>query len=302
MPDIKFCYADTNDFRDWIAGSNFASTWSTDTGVIRRILEAASRRMDAYIGGDSLNTFGPVVQTRTYDLGKHSYLRNDPRSVGPLMTIEPRDTVINQIPLGGWLSSLTSVTVYDDTERSGSTSWTEGVTNDFLLVPYNSQPYFVLKVNEDTTKSLYGGQKTLAVAGTWGWSNTSTTPTTLNGGINDSVTTVTVTAATDIGEGSTIRVGTEQMFVSTISSNDLTVVRGVHGTTAAAHTNGDDVEKISFNSVAQQVCLDLAHIIYRDRDLGFNDRQESPTTVDTHTALSSLDQFVAHTQTSGVLF
>ena len=302
MPDIKFCYADTNDFRDWIAGSNFAGTWSTDTNVIRRILETASRRMDAYVGGDSLNSFGPVTQTRTYDLGKNSYLRNDPRSVGPLMTIEPRDTVINQIPLGGWLASVTSVTVYDDTERSGSTSWTEGVANDYLLVPYNSQPYFILKMNEDTTKTLEGGQKTLAVAGVWGWSDTSTTPTTLSAGVNATVTTVPVTAATDLSAGSTIRVGTEQMFVTSVSSNDLTVVRGVHGTTAATHSSSDDVEKITFNSVAQQVCLDLAHIIYRDRDLGFNDRIESPTTMDTKSALSNLDQFVAHTQTSGVLF
>ena len=226
MADIKFCYADVSTFRDWIAGQNFSSTWTTDTSVIRRILESVSRRMDAYVGGSPPNTFGPTTQTRVYDLGKGSYLRDDPRNVGPLMTIQPEDTVINVIPLGGWLVSATSVTVYEDTARTASATWTEGTSGDYFMGPYNvmGQPYYFLKVNEDTSKSLYAGQKTLAVAGTWGWQDTGDTVTTTSGTWTDSATSLDVTSAADISEGSTIKVGTEQLYVTSITSNTSTTL------------------------------------------------------------------------------
>ena len=194
------------------------------------------------------------------------------------MTIQPEDTVINVIPLGGWLVSATSVTVYEDTARTASATWTEGTSGDYFMGPYNvmGQPYYFLKVNEDTSKSLYAGQKTLAVAGTWGWQDTGDTVTTTSGTWTDSATSLDVTSAADISEGSTIKVGTEQLYVTSISSNTLTVQRGVHGTTAASATGGTDVLKITLNPLVTQTCLDLAHIVYRDRDLGFNDRDENP--------------------------
>ena len=61
----------------------------------------------------------------------------------------------------------------------------------------------------------------------------------INGAINASVTTVTVDDGDYFKRGDLIRLGTEILEVTDISTNDLTVKRGVHGSTAASHS--DDV-------------------------------------------------------------
>ncbi len=70
------------------------------------------------------------------------------------------------------------------------------------------------------------------------WQTTSTTTTTS--------TTVAVPDGTlwtfgAIGEWQTGTVGYEQFYVQSVSSNNLTVIRGVNGTTAESHTSGDAV-------------------------------------------------------------
>lgn len=62
--------------------------------------------------------------------------------------------------------------------------------------------------------------------------------TTLNGTINNSVTTVVVTTAFSIGVLDVLGIGTEQLQITAVSGNSLTVVRGANGTTAASHTSG----------------------------------------------------------------
>jgi len=64
--------------------------------------------------------------------------------------------------------------------------------------------------------------------------------TTLNGDINNAVTTVTVTDGTSIpaGVGFLIQIDNEQMNVTAKSTNTLTVMRAANGTTAGSHSNG----------------------------------------------------------------
>ena len=64
--------------------------------------------------------------------------------------------------------------------------------------------------------------------------------TTLNGAIDSSVTTVTVTDGTSIpaSVGFLIQIDSEQMSVTSKSTNTLTVVRGANGTSQASHNNG----------------------------------------------------------------
>jgi hypothetical protein len=68
------------------------------------------------------------------------------------------------------------------------------------------------------------------------------TSTTLNGAIDDEDTTITLTDATNFkGEG-TIVIGSEHIYYSGKSSNDLTgCVRGIDNTVAASHSNGATV-------------------------------------------------------------
>jgi hypothetical protein len=80
--------------------------------------------------------------------------------------------------------------------------------------------------------------------GTWGGEEIGASTTTLNGAINSSVTTLTLTDATQFPSTGTnfIIIGSEEMSYTGVSGNTLTgVTRGVAGTTAASHSDGATV-------------------------------------------------------------
>ena len=171
--------------------------------------------------------------------------------------------------MDGWLVTATTITSYKQTARTTSETLAEGVANDYLLMPYNESPKTILKLNEDTTKGFYGGQKTLTILGSWGYTNDTEQITALNGAVSSTTaTTVAVDSATDLSPAETILVGSEQMYVTGISSNNLTVERGVNGTTASTHADDLAVNSFLYPVEITQACLDLAKIIFRDRDMG----------------------------------
>lgn len=66
----------------------------------------------------------------------------------------------------------------------------------------------------------------------------------LNGAISTtSETSITVDDGTDFEVNQNIKIDSEEMTITAISSNTLTVVRGVNGTTAATHTDNTSVFK-----------------------------------------------------------
>lgn len=69
----------------------------------------------------------------------------------------------------------------------------------------------------------------------------------LNGGINDTVTTLTVNDATGTPTGGDWRllIGTEILLVTSRASNVLTVVRGQEGTSAASHSDAAEVTAVA---------------------------------------------------------
>jgi hypothetical protein len=80
--------------------------------------------------------------------------------------------------------------------------------------------------------------------GSWGGEDGSAVTTTLNGGINSSVTSVTLTDASQFPSSGTnfIIIGSEEMSYTGVSGNTLTgVTRGVAGTSAASHSDGATV-------------------------------------------------------------
>jgi len=80
-------------------------------------------------------------------------------------------------------------------------------------------------------------------AGLWGGTITGVATTTLNGTINSSATSIVLTSATGFGTSGTILINSELITFSGVSTNTLTgCVRGVSGTTAAAHTSGATVQ------------------------------------------------------------
>jgi hypothetical protein len=83
-------------------------------------------------------------------------------------------------------------------------------------------------------------------AGSWGGVVSGSTTTTLNGSINSSATTITLTSAASFAASGAIVIDSEYITYSGKSTNDLTgCVRGASGTTAAAHTSGAVVTQVN---------------------------------------------------------
>ena len=274
-----------------MSGTDHVTDWDSDEAPIVRVLGSASKRIDSYLG----RSFGIRTETHTYDIGRGA-LRND-------RTFRGYGNEINDYPdywssklsgagillLGDWLATATTVTAYGQTARTTSTVLTEGIGNDFLLEPYNRSPKTLMKLEEDTTDSLYGGQQTLTILGQWGWQTDTTSASALNAAISSTTATaVTLTSGSHpVYAGDTIILGTEQMYVSTksgvtltviidteqlyvsaVSGNNLTVIRGVNGTTAATHSNGVTYYKWKYADDVTQAALDIARTYWRSRDAG----------------------------------
>jgi hypothetical protein len=83
--------------------------------------------------------------------------------------------------------------------------------------------------------------------------------TTLNGTINSSVTTITLTSTTGfnsngLDNGFAIRIGTEMINYTGVSGNQLTgCTRGVNGTSAASHTTGANIDYLKFGVALEQI-------------------------------------------------
>jgi len=111
--------------------------------------------------------------------------------------------------------------------------------------------------NGDCSVKFYYPVGPAEQVGVFGWgisqySGTVTAPqtTTLNGAITDAAATsgITLTSSTGFPTSGTseIRIGTEDLSYTGISSNVLSgVVRGVNGTTAATHSNGATITNIT---------------------------------------------------------
>jgi hypothetical protein len=262
----RHTYASADDLRDYLAGTSFSSGWTSDAGSIRRILEAASRRIDLYCEG---GTFGPLTETRYYDLGSGALIQSPQYSV--VTGVDSIATVVSLagvIPLDGWLISPTTVTAYDDTDRGSSAVLTEGYNSDFWLMPYNISPKTILKLNEDSSNTLDAGQQTLAILGSWGYTADTLSVTTADAISSTTTTSVSVTSATNLGPAQTVLVDSEQLYITAISGNTLTVQRGVNGTTAATHSGGAALTRYDYPELVVQACLDIAKLTFRNRDLG----------------------------------
>ena len=303
---VRHTYATADELRDYLAGTSYSSGWTSDAVAIRRILEASSRRIDDYCGGGS---FGPQTQTRYYDIG-FGNLRESPQYLATANSndLANETQVVSVIPLDNWLVSPTTVTAYGGTDRATSETLTEGHANDFFLVPYNSSPKTLLKLNEDTAKGLDSGQQTLSIVGAWGYTADTILVTTSDAIASTSTTSISVTSATDLGPAQTILIDSEQFYIASISGNTLTVERGVNGSTAATHSGGASLYRYDYPVLVTQACLDLSKIVFRDRDLGtvssIGSGEAGITSAESEiqSILGTLDQFQVTGTSNGVIF
>ena len=272
MAQTYHLYADSYDFRAYLSGTDHVTDWDTDEAPIVRVLGSASKRIDTYLG----RSFGIRTETHTYDIGRGA-LRNDRifRGYGNEINDYPdywssKLSGAAVVLLGDWLATATTVTAYGQTARTTSTVLTEGIGNDFLLEPYNRSPKTLLKLEEDTTDSLFGGQQTLTILGEWGWQTDKISLSTIDAIGSTTTAAVSVSSGAGTYVGDTIIIDTEQVYVTAVSGNNLTVIRGVNGTTAATHSDGVTYYKWKYADDVTQAALDIARTYWRSRDAGIS--------------------------------
>ena len=134
--------------------------------------------------------------------------------------------------------AITTLKTDEDGDATFENSYT--ATTDYHLYPLNSYPKTWAKINSNGSYGGFaaGAVRGIELIGTLGYGDGSdATPYTTSGATVTVATTtgtsVTASDGTAFAVGQTILAGTEQMYISAISSNTLTCTRGVNGTTAA---------------------------------------------------------------------
>ena len=158
---------------------------------------------------------------------------NDPghgAQTGDFVTISSVSSTVNGIPAASLdaefqITYIDSNSYYITSPVTATSSGTPGVTATFQ---------YQITTGSDTYTIAVGWG-----AGTWGGVVTGTASSTLNGAINSSTTSITLTSVSGFTSSGTIVVNNESIVYSGISTNTLTgCIRGSNGTTAASHLTG----------------------------------------------------------------
>lgn len=175
---------------------------------------------------------------------------------------------------------LVAITTLKEDTTDNATYDNTWATTDYILGPYdvaptgrayltNTRPYWFIEVDTRSTGSesaFAKGQRRFELAGKFGFGESSFDST---GTVNETYTatdlTLTVSDGTLFAIGQTILIESEQLYITAISSNDLTVQRGVNGTTAATHASSTAISIIEYPDPIREAVLLEAGLLLETR-------------------------------------
>lgn len=217
-----------------------------DDSAILAALETISREIDRHCG----RRFYVELATRYYSAREGDCLRVDD------------------------LLSLTSLKTDTSLDRTYATTW---ATTDYDLDPDNAlqesppEPYTRIYVAPLGRYSFSSARRGNQLVGKWGYYEVlETVSSALAEDLDASETGVDVVSGTSYNAGETILIDSEQMSISSISTNTLTVVRGINGTTAATHTNGAAIQRYTY-PVIGELCVQQAILFFRGYSAPFGE-------------------------------
>jgi len=255
MPNLSYA---TLDFFKSRGALNIAG--STDDLRLRRLIEAVSVEFDGY----TRRHFNSITATR--------YFAGNDKT---------------RILFPDWdIVAITALKEDDNGDGTYNITWS---STDYELWPYDadptaevqrSSPYQAIEVNLRSNGSqdiFLKGQKRYEIAarfGYWEWLNDvginlNSSMSATQTGIN---TSTSAAPSTKIEVGATIKMGSEQMYVtdrSTAIDGDITVIRGINGTTAAAHTNDTDIQVYIYPSPIVEATIEQTSRLWTRRGQGF---------------------------------
>jgi len=234
----------------YVSLENFKSTLgitsTTDDLIMRNTIEAATRSIESYTN-------------------RIFYVTNDTKYFDGARTL--------------WVPDLLTITTLKTDEDGDATFENEFDTTDYFLYgvglddTLNRFPKIRIEINPngDYNSFASGVKKGVEIAGEWGYGDgTAATPyeavTTLSADVTTTIiTTVNVTSVANISVGHTIKIDDEQMYVQSIDTLALTVLRATNGSTAATHTAAATIYVYRYPADISQACLDLSTALYQNR-------------------------------------
>lgn len=254
------CYAGLDDLTQSMKGGSSA----VDKAVALRVLEAVSRAVDR---GLEWQFYNALAQTM--------YLNGSGQRV-----LRLRSAAVVRGGAHAGLLSVSSVTI--DENDDGTYEKTVVENTDFWLSERfgSDGPYTTLEAMTRSTQIPGGwwrGPRTVKVIGETGYSNETEAAGTLGAAIVDTTgTSVTMTAGHTVQAGNTIVIDSEHLFVSAVSTNTLTVQRGVNGSTVASHLISTAVSRRRYpRPIELAVTMQAARLI-RDGLTGFSGSVANP--------------------------
>lgn len=266
-------YATQNDFLDMKDAGRSGVIVIQDES--RDKIDAYLRRATRYIDRYTRRQFFPWVETRNYPV---PYSAND-LSIRryPSAHLKLDADLLEVLNINNGVIDLES--------------------DDYFTLEHNIYPKTIVAVKfPNYWGGLFGGtspfkrydEATAAITAIWGyadygypqdWWIDTTQSVADSGGIDDSQTTIDVangSATDDFGAtafvaGRLIRIDNELMEVSSISSNTLTVIRGIRGSTAVAHAESSDITRWRVSDDIQEACLKIAKV-WREADIAAGGR------------------------------
>jgi len=236
---VSHTYATIDEFKAYLSDISYGTT--SDASLLT-LLEAASRRVDAFTGRSRFGSgFGPRIGTNRYDGNGWSEL----------------------LELDDDLLSVTSAT-WADTTGGGTSTLTPGT--DIYLVPYDTTPYRQAELTLLTNASFGVGLQTVSISGTWGYQSLGRAAGTA-GTASSSATTLLVTSAVQAGMTISVGTATEQMYVRAMSGSTATIDRAVNGTTGGSVAGGTVVYYL-YPPEVKDATIRVAQRRWKMRDAG----------------------------------
>lgn len=167
---------------------------------------------------------------------------------------------------------LTVTTVKIDEDGDGVFEKTLTLNTDYFRYPHNGTRAYRLDINPSSSQASVwpGGRRRVEIVAKYGFSAETETSGTTAEDVDVSETTITMTAGHGLTGGETIEISGngEQIFVSAVATNDLTVVRAVNGTTAVTSTSGAAVTRRRYDRLIERACFMQIARFWRDSQSG----------------------------------
>jgi hypothetical protein len=171
-----------------------------------------------------------------------------------------------------WVNDLLTVSTIKLDEDGNASFEVTLTSSDYNLLPLNDYPKNCIEVADtsDYGTFAYGIKKGVEIVGEWGYGDgESSSPliadTTLSASCSTGAT-ASVTSATNMSPGLTIKLDSEQAYIDSVSGTTLTLQRGINGTTNAVHVNATQIYIYQYPSDIKKACIALASALYGTRD------------------------------------